>query len=73
MNGAPLSPGGQVVGVEPHFCASLTAALKAGKPVKAETTATLADGLAVPTVSAYGVLSARYRRDMPTSAGRVLL
>ncbi|CAN0577965.1 unnamed protein product, partial [Ectocarpus sp. 12 AP-2014] len=40
----------QVLGVEPHFCPSLTAALKAGKPVHAETTATLADGLAVPTV-----------------------
>ncbi|CAN0435305.1 unnamed protein product, partial [Ectocarpus fasciculatus] len=40
----------KVLGVEPHFCPSLTAALKAGKPVHAETTATLADGLAVPTV-----------------------
>ena len=36
--------------MEPYFCASLTAALKAGKPVHANTTATLADGLAVPTV-----------------------
>lgn len=40
----------QVLGVEPYFCASLTAALAAGKPVHAETTPTLADGLAVPTV-----------------------
>lgn len=40
-----------MIGVEPHFCASLTAALKAGKPVHADTKGTLADGLAVPTVS----------------------
>ncbi|CAM9370819.1 unnamed protein product [Ectocarpus sp. 12 AP-2014] len=45
-----LQPEVKVLGVEPHFCPSLTAALKAGKPVHAETTATLADGLAVPTV-----------------------
>lgn len=37
--------------MEPYFCPSLTAALKAGKPVHVDTTATLADGLAVPTVS----------------------
>ena len=41
----------QVLGVEPYFCPSLSAALEAGKPVHADTTATLADGLAVPTVS----------------------
>lgn len=40
----------QVLGVEPYFCPSLSVALKAGKPVHADTTATLADGLAVPTV-----------------------
>lgn len=39
-----------MLGVEPYFCPSLSAALKAGKPVHADTTATLADGLAVPTV-----------------------
>lgn len=50
----------QVLGVEPYFCASLTAALKAGKPVHADTTATLADGLAVPTVSTFVVLLCVY-------------
>lgn len=45
-----LQPEVKVIGVEPHFCASLTAALKAGKPVHADTKGTLADGLAVPTV-----------------------
>ncbi|CAN0203711.1 unnamed protein product, partial [Laminaria digitata] len=43
-----LQPEVKVLGVEPYFCASLTAALEAGKPVHAKTTATLADGLAVP-------------------------
>lgn len=46
----PVCCRSKVLGVEPHFCASLTSALKAGKPVKAETMSTLADGLAVPTV-----------------------
>ena len=45
-----LKPGCQVIGVEPERCASMTLALEAGEPVKAPTTATLADGLAVPTV-----------------------
>ncbi len=37
-------------GVEPYFAASYTAALKAGTPMPAEVTPTLADGLAVPVV-----------------------
>lgn len=45
-----LKPGIKVIGVEPDRCASMTLALAAGEPVKAPTTATLADGLAVPTV-----------------------
>ncbi|CAM9814730.1 unnamed protein product [Ascophyllum nodosum] len=45
-----LQPEVKVIGVEPYFCASLTEALAAGKPVHAKTTPTLADGLAVPTV-----------------------
>lgn len=40
----------KVIGVEPEFAASYTAALKAGKPVAAPITPTLADGLAVPMV-----------------------
>ena len=45
-----LRPSIKVIGVEPERCASMTLALEAGEPVKAPTTATLADGLAVPTV-----------------------
>jgi len=45
-----LKPDTQVIGVEPEFCASYTAALKAGKPVAADFKPTLADGLAVPVV-----------------------
>lgn len=45
-----LKPSCMVIGVEPERCASMTLALQAGEPVKAPTTATLADGLAVPTV-----------------------
>lgn len=45
-----LKPGCKVIGVEPERCASMTFALKAGEPVLAPTTSTLADGLAVPTV-----------------------
>jgi len=45
-----LKPNCLVIGVEPERCASMSMALAAGEPVKAPTTATLADGLAVPTV-----------------------
>ncbi|CAM9835780.1 unnamed protein product [Discosporangium mesarthrocarpum] len=45
-----LQPSVEVIGVEPQFCPSLTAALKAGRPIATPTTPTLADGLAVPTV-----------------------
>jgi threonine dehydratase len=53
----------KVYGVEPEFCASFTAALKAGKPVPTETTPTLADGLAVPIVGAHAFLVARHYVD----------
>jgi threonine dehydratase len=45
-----LNPRVTVIGVEPVSCPSFTRALQEGKPVKAECTPTLADGLAVPTV-----------------------
>jgi len=45
-----LKPHATVVGVEPEFCASYTAALQAGRPVPVPVTPTLADGLAVPSV-----------------------
>mmetsp|Transcript_6648 Transcript_6648/g.11987 ORF Transcript_6648/g.11987 Transcript_6648/m.11987 type:complete len:487 (-) Transcript_6648:315-1775(-) len=58
-----LKPECKVYGVEPEFCASFTAALKAGKPVPTETTPTLADGLAVPIVGAHAFLVARHYVD----------
>ncbi|OEU14870.1 tryptophan synthase beta subunit-like PLP-dependent enzyme [Fragilariopsis cylindrus CCMP1102] len=49
-----LKPSGcKVIGVEPEYCASYTAALKAGKPVPVQVQNTLADGLAVPTVGSH--------------------
>lgn len=45
-----LNPGVRVVGVEPANAASYSAALAAGRPVKAEMRPTLADGLSVATV-----------------------
>ncbi|MEM7670284.1 MAG: pyridoxal-phosphate dependent enzyme [Pseudomonadota bacterium] len=39
-----------IIGVEPNHAASFTAALEAGKPIRAEVVPTLADGLAVPCV-----------------------
>jgi threonine dehydratase len=53
----------QVIGVEPEFCASYIAALKAGKPVAAPMTPTLADGLAVPVVGAHAFEVARHYVD----------
>ena len=52
-----LKPETAVIGVEPEFCASYTAALKAGQPVPAPFTPTLADGLAVPVIDCSLVLS----------------
>lgn len=45
-----LRPNVTIIGVESEKCPSFSAALKAGKPIYTETTSTLADGLAVPTV-----------------------
>ncbi len=53
----------KVIGVEPEFAASYTAALKAGKPVAAPITPTLADGLAVPTVGPHAFEVARHYVD----------
>jgi threonine dehydratase len=53
----------QVIGVEPEFCASYTAALKAGKPVPVPVQNTLADGLAVPVVGPHAFEVARHYVD----------
>lgn len=58
-----LKPECKVIGVEPKFCPSYTAALKAGKPVAAEVTPTLADGLAVPVVGPHAFEVARHYVD----------
>jgi threonine dehydratase len=58
-----LKPECKVLGVEPEFCASYTAALKAGKPVAASVQNTLADGLAVPVVGAHAFEVARHYVD----------
>ena len=58
-----LKPDVKVIGVEPEFCASYTAALRAGKPVPAPFTPTLADGLAVPVVGPHAFEGARHYVD----------
>ena len=45
-----LNPNVKVIGVEPSGAASMTAALKAGKPVTLDSVDTIADGVAVKTV-----------------------
>src|ERR1017187_8187602 len=45
-----LKPNVQIIGVEPERAASLTAAMRAGRPVRVEMKPTLADGLAVAKV-----------------------
>lgn len=45
-----IHPDIDIIGVEPINAASFTAALKTGKPVRADVKPTLADGLAVPCV-----------------------
>lgn len=58
-----LKPDVKVIGVEPQLCASYTAALKAGRPVPASFTPTLADGLAVPIVGPQAFEVARHYVD----------
>ena len=58
-----LKPECKVIGVEPEYCASYTAALKAGKPVPISVQNTLADGLAVPMVGPHAFEVARHYVD----------
>lgn len=58
-----LKPDTKVIGVEPEFCASYSAAMKAGRPVPAPFTPTLADGLAVPVVGPHAFEVARHYVD----------
>ena len=56
-------PSVRVIGVEPAHCASFTAALAAGEPVRVNAKPTLADGLGVPQVGANAFAIARNRVD----------
>ena len=56
-------PSVRVIGVEPAHCASFTAALAAGQPVRVSAKPTLADGLGVPQVGANAFAIARDRVD----------
>jgi threonine dehydratase len=56
-------PDVRIVGVEPARCASYSAALAAGHPVRVTAASTLADGLAVPEVGARSFAIARTRVD----------
>lgn len=58
-----LKPECKVIGVEPEYCASYTAAIKAGKPVSVPVKNTLADGLAVPMVGPHAFEVARHYVD----------
>jgi len=58
-----LKPDVKVYGVEPRFCASFTAALKAGRPVAVAVTPTLAYGLVVPVVGPHAFEVARHYVD----------
>jgi threonine dehydratase len=58
-----LKPECKVIGVEPEFCASYTAALRAGRPVPVTVQNTLADGLAVPVVGSNAFEVARHYVD----------
>ena len=58
-----LKPNVQVIGVEPEFCASYSAAIAAGEVVDANVQPTLADGLAVPRVGDNAFEVARHHVD----------
>lgn len=45
-----LAPRVEIIGVEPRRCPSFAEALKVGRPVRVQSSPTLADGLAVPEV-----------------------
>merc|ERR1711936_1331386 len=53
-----MNPNIKIIGVEPERCPSFANALKAGTPVFTPTTASIADGLTVPTVGCNAVATA---------------
>ncbi len=52
-----------MIGVEPEWCASYTAALSAGHELPVDVGPTLADGLAVPTVGRNAFFNAKENVD----------
>ncbi len=58
-----VSPKTEIIGVEPRRCASFSEALKAGGPVRVQSSPTLADGLAVPEVGDRAFAIARDKVD----------
>ncbi|KAK3090366.1 hypothetical protein FSP39_011247 [Pinctada imbricata] len=54
-----LRPDVKIIGVESDQCPSFSAAIDAGKPVRANTGSTIADGLAVPTVGVNAFVTAK--------------
>jgi threonine dehydratase len=58
-----LAPHVEIIGVEPRRCASYSEALKAGGPVRVQSSPTLADGLAVPEVGDRAFAIARDKVD----------
>jgi len=58
-----LRPEVEVIGVEPEWCASYTAALSKGHEVPVDVGATLADGLAVPTVGRNAFFNSKHLLD----------
>jgi len=68
-----LRPNAQVIGVEPENCASLQAAMAAGKPVNGFKNATLADGLAVPIVGGNSFKVARKHVDYTVSVSEKMI
>lgn len=69
MAAKKLKPSVQIIGVEPERAASFTAAMAAGKPVKIQMKATLADGLSVPMVGANAFEIARKLVDRTVLVG----
>ena len=58
-----LNPEVEIIGVEPSFAPSFSAALSAGEAVQCDVTPTLADGLAVPKVGSNAFENARNNVD----------
>ncbi len=70
-----LAPRTEIIGVEPRRCPSFIEAMKAGRPVRVQTTPTLADGLAVPEVGdrAFAIARDKVDRVIPVDEEEISL